>query len=51
MVEFEMAQEGFVMRFTLMSYSEKVDNPDAFNMNVPKDYTEISPELLQSFGF
>ncbi len=51
MVEFEMAQQGFVMRFTLMSYSDKLDNPDAFDMTVPQGYTEMSPELLQSFGF
>ncbi len=51
MVEFELAQEGFVMRFTLMSHSDKVENPDAFDMTPPEGYTEMSPDVLQSFGF
>jgi hypothetical protein len=51
MVEFEMAQQGFVMKFSLMSYSDKVDNPDAFNMKAPEGYTEMAPEYLKQFGF
>jgi hypothetical protein len=51
MVEFELMQAGFSMKFTLLSYSDKVDDPNAFNMTVPEGYTEMSPEVLQSFGF
>lgn len=51
MVEFELVQESFSMKFTLTSYTDKVENPEAFNMNVPEGYTEMSPEVLQSFGF
>lgn len=51
MAEFEMIQEGFVMRFTLMSYSDKVDNPNAFDMSTPEGYTEMSADVLKQFGF
>ena len=50
MAEFEMIQEGFIMRFTLMSYSDKVDNPNAFDMTAPDGYTEMSAEVLKQFG-
>jgi hypothetical protein len=51
MVEFELAQQSFSMKFTLISYSDKIENQDVFNMTIPEGYTEMSPEVLQSYGF
>lgn len=51
MVEFELAQQSFSMKFTLISYKDKIENQEVFNMSIPEGYTEMSPEVLQSFGF
>jgi len=51
MVEFEMKQEKFIMRFTLASFSDKIENANVFVMAAPVGFVEMSAEFLQSFGF